>query len=175
MKINFKIGGIMLATVPMSSRAITPYLAENPLKAKGFHTAALPDGVITMYFNGKIVTGKNKTSGEVYKAICISPLNNLEYDKTITLTELIKNKCICALHVQNGTIISLTLTAEKLKQVTDCGANKIAMLNGDRVCLSKESPMFRAFVSEEQYKQYVAPICSDILRLRNHIKNIQTQ
>ncbi len=123
---------------------------------------ALPEGIIAAYLRDKVITQTDKNTGQSIRYWCVSFFDSIVIDSNTTLADLIKDRQVCALHVQNGALKSLTLTKEKLQLIHEHGIKKIAIVFEDGPLLVKEDPILKAYVSDNEYRKYTLKIINNL-------------
>ena len=123
-----------------------------------FNSSALPNGVVAVYLQDKLYKISVKQEPEPRIAFAISLLNNLEHDTKTNLQQLIEERRIGALYIENGKIQSLTLAPDQLQMIDENGVNDCVVQMNKTILLIKENLMLRSYTSEEEYRHFAGLI-----------------
>lgn len=141
------------------SSSISPAPINSQSLAKVLDTTNLPKNtLLPIYLISRSVTLSDSTTNENYKACCISFIQNLVVEKDLKLADLIQEKRIGALHIENHKVKSLTVPPEMLEIFTKANIKGVTIIQGEQILSVEDHPMIRAFASDEQYKKYTAKL-----------------
>ncbi len=101
-------------------------------------------------------TFTDRNTKESYKTYCISFLRNLNTETSVSLKYLIENKRIGALHIENHTIKSLTLSQEIIDIFNKFSPKGVTLEEKEEHFVVDSNPIIRSFISDEQYIKFAA-------------------
>ena len=119
-------------------------------QSRGVLKRSLPDGIIPVYFSDKAFIVKGN-QGESRRLGAISLLENLKYETHTSIESLKRSHRICALHVKNGKIQSLTVTPEQIELLKKARINQIAFKVNNTLLNITDRINLRTFTSKDEY------------------------
>lgn len=123
-----------------------------------FNSKALPNGVVAVYLQDRLFKIRIKDDPESRIACAISLLQNLEHESDTTLQQLVQEKRIAALYIENGEIQSITLCPEQIERMREQGVKQIVFKMKNAVFIINEDLGVRSYASEEEYRNYTGLI-----------------
>ncbi len=123
-----------------------------------FASRRIINGFIPVYLQGRIVSLTDRDTKETHKRCCVSLLDNLQYESSLTLSYLIEHKRIGLIHMEDHKIKSLTLTKEMIDMLNRSNVNGIVIEENKKHLPISDNLMMRTFVSDDQYIKLTAKI-----------------
>lgn len=117
----------------------------------------LPDNsLIPIVLLRRQITLTNQKTQETYKACAVTLVADVE-DPNLK-NKFIKDKRIGVICTKNNQVKFVTICPEMLDALNKSNIKGITILMGERVYVLDRNANFKSFVSEEQYKKFIAKI-----------------